>query len=101
MAAAVQALLIDTLETMEQGNTQAAEKILQRDAPIDQLFAATFDTLSAAIRDEPACTERAMRLLFIAKHLERIADHATNIAEMVVYMVQGKDVRHTWSSAPA
>ncbi len=101
MAEAVQQLLADTLQAMESGNTQAAEDILQRDAPIDRLFAATFNTLSEVIRNEPACIERAMRLLFIAKHLERIADHATNIAEMIVYMVHGKDVRHTWSSQPA
>ena len=100
MARAVQALLTDTLDAMEKGNTKAAQEILQRDAPIDQLFAATFNTLSGMIQNEPACIERALRLLFIAKHLERIADHATNIAEMVVYMIHGKDVRHRWSSEP-
>ncbi len=41
--------------------------------------------------------ERAVGLMFIAKHLERIADHSTNIAEMVVYLVKGKDVRHKFS----
>ena len=101
MGQAVQQLLADTLWAMENSNPEAAQELVQRDAPIDRLFAATFNTLSGVIQNEPSCIERALRLLFIAKHLERIADHATNIAEMVVYMVQGKDVRHRWSSEPS
>ncbi len=44
--------------------------------------------------EDPATITRAMRILFVAKYLERIADHATNIAEMVVFMVKGKGIRH-------
>ncbi len=44
--------------------------------------------------EDPQTITRAIRLLFIAKYLERIADHATNIAEMVVFMVKGKSIRH-------
>jgi phosphate transport system protein len=94
MAEAVQALLRDALVALEAGDTGASQQILHRDAKIDELFATTFDTLVRAIQTEQAHIERAIRLLFIAKHLERIADHVTNVAEMVVYMVQGIDVRH-------
>lgn len=98
LASTVQDLLRDTLNAFGDSDAAAAQQILQRDAPIDRQFAAIFDTLVDAIQSDPSSIERAMRLLFIAKHLERIADHATNIAEMVVYMVHGKDVRHRWSS---
>ena len=49
----------------------------------------------AFIMEQPRATPRAVRLILISRFLERVADHATNIAEMVVYMVQGKIVRHT------
>jgi phosphate transport system protein len=97
LAATVQELLRDTLDSFVRSDPASAQQVLQRDAPIDRLFADIFDRLVVAIKSDPASIERAMRLLFIAKHLERIADHATNIAEMVVYMVHGKDVRHRWS----
>ena len=44
--------------------------------------------------EDPGCVTRAMKIIFVSKYLERIADHATNIAEMVVYMVEGKNIRH-------
>ncbi len=44
--------------------------------------------------EDPHTISRAMRLVFVAKHIERIADHATNIAEMVIFMVKGKSIRH-------
>jgi phosphate transport system protein len=97
MAEAVQALLRDALAALDRGDTESAEQILNRDATVDKLFAAAFDVLVSAIQAEPAHIERAIRLLFIAKHLERIADHVTNIAEMVVFMVHGKDVRHRFT----
>jgi phosphate transport system protein len=49
------------------------------------------------MKQDPAQVERSLGLMFIAKHLERIADHATNISEMVVYLVRGTDVRHRFS----
>jgi phosphate transport system protein len=51
--------------------------------------------------EDPRTISRAIRLSFIAKYLERMADHATNIAELVVYLVEGKIIRHTTPSAPS
>ncbi len=98
MSEAVQTLLRDALVALNESDAQAARQLLERDVTVDQIFASSFDVLVSAIQAEPAHIERAMRLLFIAKHLERIADHVTNIAEMVVYMVDGKDVRHRFGS---
>jgi phosphate uptake regulator len=55
------------------------------------------DSAGAMVDQSPANVDRALGLMFIAKHLERIADHSTNLAEMVVYLVRGKDVRHKFS----
>jgi phosphate transport system protein len=98
MSEAVQALLRDALVAFNEGDTKAAQQLLERDVTVDQIFATSFDVLVHAIQAEPANVERAMRLLFIGKHLERIADHVTNIAELVIYMVDGKDVRHRFGS---
>jgi phosphate transport system protein len=93
MASTVQTLLFDALWSLDHSDTEAARQILARNATVDKLFAANFDVLAKAIQRAPVYIECAIRLLFIAKHLERIADHATHIAEMVIYIVDGKDVR--------
>jgi len=53
--------------------------------------------LLALMMEDPRNIRRANSLLFVAKHLERLGDHATNVAEMVIYMVRGTDVRHPGS----
>ena len=66
----------------------------RRDDEVDQLNGQIFRELLSYMVEDPQTITRAIRLLFIAKYLERIADHATNIAEMVVFMVKGKSIRH-------
>jgi phosphate transport system protein len=61
---------------------------------IDQLTDQLFRELISYMVEAPQTITRAIRLLFIAKYLERIADHATNIAEMIVFTVKGKSIRH-------
>jgi len=68
--------------------------VCQRDDFIDNLTADIFREMLAFMTQDPQAVSRATRLLFIAKYLERIADHATNIAEMVIYMVKGESIRH-------
>ena len=64
------------------------------DDAIDKLHAQLFRELLAIMSEDPATISRAMRLLFVSKYLERIGDHATNIAEMVIFMVKGQSIRH-------
>ncbi len=71
-----------------------ALSVCQRDDRIDALTAQIFNTMLSQMQQEPEYASRAMRVLFIAKYLERVADHATNIAEMVIYLAKGKSIRH-------
>jgi phosphate transport system protein len=94
MAAIVQSMLQGALDAFVHSDASAAETILQQDDLVDAAFRDTSMMLVARMKDEPDDVERAVALLFIAKSLERIADHATNIAEDVVFLAEGKDVRH-------
>jgi phosphate transport system protein len=76
-----------------------AEEVMAGDDHLDALYVKLFDELLALMIEESRVIRRATALLFAAKHLERIGDHATNVAEMVVYMVRGTDVRHPRSRA--
>jgi phosphate transport system protein len=75
--------------------------VLQDDDFIDDLMGQLFRELLSFMLEDPRATSRAIRLTFIAKYLERMADHATNIAELVVYLVEGKIIRHTISPGPS
>jgi phosphate transport system protein len=72
-----------------------ALKVCDDDDFIDVLTEQLFRELLSFMLENPATITRAIRITFIAKYLERIADHATNVAELVVYMVEGKIIRHT------
>jgi phosphate transport system protein len=65
-----------------------------RDDEVDALKNQVLRELLTYMLSDPRTIERALALIFISRHLERIADHATNIAEDVIYMIQGRDVRH-------
>lgn len=86
--------LHDALDAFVSGNVKKAELVTERDAAVDSLYAQLFPELIAQMVSDPKSVEMATRLQSIGKCIERIADHATNIAETVIFMVQGKDVRH-------
>jgi phosphate transport system protein len=86
--------LHDSLDSFVSGNVRKAELVTERDATVDSLYAQLFPELIAQMIREPQRVEAAQRLQSIGKCIERIADHATNIAETVIFMVQGKDIRH-------
>ena len=71
-----------------------AQRVIERDATIDAYYSQIFRELLTYMMEDARNIYRATRLQSIAKYLERIADHATNLAEMVVFMVKGKDIRH-------
>ncbi|MCK6531328.1 MAG: phosphate signaling complex protein PhoU [Myxococcales bacterium] len=97
IAEAALAMLHDSLDAFVAGNTELAEEVIERDGQVDSYYAQLFPELLQLMMKDSGSVFRATRLQSIAKYLERIADHATNIAEMVVFMVRGKDVRHAFA----
>jgi phosphate transport system protein len=94
MAEAAEGMIVDALEAFLRGDADLAEEVTKRDDYMDQLNVQVFRELLTFMMEDPKTISRATRLIFIGKNLERIADHATNIAEMVIFMVKGKDIRH-------
>jgi phosphate transport system protein len=94
VGALAQSMVHDALDAFVVGDALKAEQVMDRDETVDRLHAAIIPELVSLMRNDPAAVSRSIRLISIAKYLERIADHATNIAEMVVFMVRGQDVRH-------
>ncbi|HXG18514.1 MAG TPA: phosphate signaling complex protein PhoU [Methylomirabilota bacterium] len=94
MAEWARAMLRDSLDAFVREDTELALQVCQRDDFIDNLTAQIFREMLSHMTQDPQSVSRAVRILFLAKYLERIADHATNIGEMVIYMVKGKSIRH-------
>lgn len=82
------------LDAFVTADAAAAEAVLSGDEMIDTLFFQFFNEQLALMMEDNKYIRRATALMFIGKHLERIGDHAMNVAEMVVYMVKGMDIRH-------
>jgi phosphate transport system protein len=94
MAEIAQGMVRDALQAFLEHNTPLAYEVVKRDDAVDDLTVQIFnELLFFMIRDNTTIT-RAIKVSYISKYLERIADHATNIAEMVVYMDEGKMIRH-------
>ncbi len=94
MADWARSMLRDSLDAFVREDTELALQVCQRDDFIDDLTAQLFRQMLAQMAQEPETVARSTRILFLAKYLERIADHATNIGEMVIYMAKGKSIRH-------
>jgi len=95
MAEIAQGMLIDVLDAFVRKDSSIAYDVIKRDDEVDRLTVQVFNELLFFMIQDPKTVSRAVKITYIAKYLERIADHATNIAEMVVYMVEGKMIRHT------
>jgi phosphate transport system protein len=89
-----QAQLKQALDAFVTGNADQAEAVLRGDDHLDALYLKIFNDLLGLMMEDPRSIRRATSILFAAKHLERFGDHATNLAEMVIFMVKGTDVRH-------
>ncbi len=94
MADIAQRMLRQSLDAFVREDTELALKVCAEDDTIDALTDQLFRELLSYMAEDPQTVTRAARLLFVSKYLERIADHATNIAEMVIFMVKGKSIRH-------
>lgn len=95
MAEIAQNMLTDALDAFMKKDTSAAYDVIGRDDEVDNLTVQIFNELLFFMIQDPKTVTRAVKITYIAKYLERIADHATNIAEMVVYTVEGRIIRHT------
>jgi len=94
MADETQMMLREALDAFVAKDADRARRVIGRDQMIDDLYAQIFRELLTYMMEDSKNVYRATRLQSIAKYLERIADHATNLAEFVVFMVKGSDIRH-------
>jgi phosphate transport system protein len=95
MAERAQRMVKESLDAFVARDTALARQICGEDAEVDALKEQIFRELLTFMMEDPRTIPRAIRVILISRFLERVADHATNIAEMVVYLVEGKMVRHT------
>ncbi|MBM4136147.1 MAG: phosphate signaling complex protein PhoU [Nitrospira sp.] len=95
MAEIAQEMVRDSLDAFVKGYTKMPYEIIKRDDEVDKLNVQVFNELLFYMIQDPNTISRAARISYVSKYLERIADHATNIAEMVIYMCKGKMIRHT------
>jgi phosphate transport system protein len=98
MGTIAQAMLRDALDAYVKRDTRLAQSVLERDDELDSLKTQVFRELLAFMLEDPRTVEPALDLVLISRHLERIGDHATNIAEDVIFMVSAQDVRHFTSA---
>ena len=94
MADIAQEMLKASLDAYVNGDDNLAYQTILKDDEVDQLKDQVFRELLTFMMSDPTTIPRAMDLILVSRHIERIADHATNICEDVIFMVKGKDVRH-------
>ncbi|MFZ0821808.1 MAG: phosphate signaling complex protein PhoU [Candidatus Acidiferrales bacterium] len=95
MSELAEEMVRDALNALVRKDTELAQDVLKRDDQVDQLRDQIFRELLSYMMGDSAVVFPAFELILVAKNLERIGDHATNIAEDVIYMVAGSDVRHS------
>lgn len=94
MSEIAQGMVKDSLDAFVRGGTKLPYEVIKRDDEVDNLTVQVFNELLFYMIQDPHTISRATRISYVAKYLERIADHATNIAETVVYLWEGKIIRH-------
>ncbi|MGQ9896821.1 MAG: phosphate signaling complex protein PhoU [Acidobacteriota bacterium] len=95
MGTLVQKMLADALDALTQSNAAKARQTIRFDDKVDVLYRRFFTELTTCMVKDSGAVVRAAELLFVIKHLERIADYATNICEQVVYLAEGRAIKHT------
>jgi len=94
LAALCQSQVRTALAAFSSRDVHRAQQTIRSDEGVDARYHAFFNELIALMMEDPKYIRSGNGMLFIAKHLERIADHAVNVAEMVIFLVRGRDVRH-------
>ena len=100
MASTAAGMVHQALDAFVNRNPDEAREVLAMDEGVDRLYVQIFRELLTCMIEDSKSTTRALRITFIAKYLERIADHATNIAQMVIFLCEGQDVRHSSATRP-
>lgn len=100
MADLSQSMVKDSLNAFVRGDEQLAMDVCDRDEEVNQLQDQIFEELLACMKEDSASVPQAMQLIFISRHIERLADHATNIAEGVVYFSEGRVIKHHTGDDP-
>ncbi len=99
IAALAASMVRKSLQAFIDRDHELANTVLTMDDEVDQLNREAFRVLGERIKSDPAVTQQALNALVISRNLERVGDHATNIAEDVIFWVTGADVRHSISAA--
>lgn len=94
MAELAQQMVKDSLDAFVRQDVELARSVCRRDDEVDRYDDQLFRELLTYMMEDPKTITRAVNLILVSRHIERIADHATNIAEDVVYLVQGKTIKH-------
>ena len=94
MAKIAQEMVKVSLDSLVNKDPNAAKQVCERDDEVDNLNDQIIRELISYMLEDRANIKRALDLILVSRYLERVADHATNVAEDVIYMVQGKDIRH-------
>lgn len=94
MAALASEMVKDSLDAFVRKDPVLAQEVLERDDQVDGYKDQIFRELLTYMLSDPKTIERGIELILISRHIERIADHATNIAEDAIYYAEGRDVRH-------
>ena len=100
MAELAQKMVRDSLTAMVHRDCAMADKVMEEEETVDAFRDQIFRTLLTYMMADPGTIQRALSLILISRNLERIGDHATNVAEEVIYWVQGRDVRHSGNRLP-
>ncbi len=101
LAEAAQTMVGQSLDAFVRGDANLARQVIHKDDHVDQLTEQSFRELLTYMLEDARNISRAIRMTFIGKYFERMADGATNICEMVVYMVEGEVIKHQHSSSHA
>jgi len=96
MAGVASSMLRAALDAFTRGDAASARRVIEQDDEIDVMYERLFRDLIGLMVSEPSATPRAARLLFVAKHLERVADYVTDICELTVYMTEAAVIKHSY-----
>jgi phosphate transport system protein len=94
MSVLVRSMIHDAIDAFVERDVEKARAVIELDDEVDELYLVVFRALLNVMRDDSAVVHRGIKLQSVAKYLERIGDHATNLAEQIIQMVEGTDVRH-------
>jgi phosphate transport system protein len=100
MAEIAQKMVRDSLESLVRKDVSLADRVLKEEEKVDAFRDQIFRELLTYMMADPATIPRALSLILISRNLERVGDHATNVAEEVIYWVQGRDIRHHHEEKP-